>query len=280
MLEIGRYNRLTIVKEVDFGVYLDGGERGEILLPAKYVPHNAAQGDEVEVFIYLDSEDRIIATTETPYAQVGEFACLRVNSVNRVGAFLDWGLDSKELLVPFREQRAEMVAGKYYIVYLYVDEASDRIVATAKINRYLGQTPVDYSFNQPVDLLVTQETDLGFKVIVNNAHWGMIYHSEIFTAVRRGDKLRGYVTHIRADEKVDVALQPVGYKASVDPLAEMILEALGREGGFLPLTDKSDADLIASYFGCSKKNFKKAIGALYKKHQIQLLDNGIKLGDE
>lgn len=183
MLEIGRYNRLTIVKEVDFGVYLDGGERGEILLPAKYVPRNVAPGDEVEVFIYLDSEDRIIATTETPYAQVGEFACLRVNSVNRVGAFLDWGLDSKELLVPFREQRSEMVAGKYYIVYLYVDEASDRIVATAKINRYLGQTPVDYSFNQPVDLLVTQETDLGFKVIVNNAHWGMIYHSEIFTAV-------------------------------------------------------------------------------------------------
>ena len=276
MLQIGKFNTLIVVKVVDFGVYLDGGEKGEILLPANSVPVGCAVGDELEVFIYFDSEDRIIATTEQPYAQVGEFACLRVKSINRVGIFLDWGLMGKELLVPFREQRSEMRTGRYYTVYLYVDETSGRIVATAKIGRYLQRTPVEYTFNQEVDILVVQETELGYKVIVNNAHWGMIYHSEIFTAVRCGDRLKGYVTHIRADEKVDVALRPAGYE-SIDPLSQTILDALKNAGGFLPFTDKSDADKIAARFGCSKKSFKKAVGALYKKQQIRLLDDGIEL---
>jgi len=171
-----------------------------------------------------------------------------------------------------------MFPGKYYTVYLYLDEVSGRIVATAKLNRYLQRKPVDYTFNQEVDILVTQETELGFKVIVDNAHWGMIYHNEIFKPVHRGDRLRGYVTHIRADEKVDVALQPAGYQG-VDPLSQEILAVLQERGGFIPLSDKSDAEEIASTFGCSKKNFKKAIGALYKKRIIIILDEGIRLAE-
>lgn len=276
MTEVGKYNTLPILRSVDFGVYLDGGELGEILLPQRYLPEGSRVGDAVEVFVYYDSEDRVIATTERPYAQVGEFAVLKVNSVNPVGVFLDWGLASKELLVPFREQRAEMFPGKYYVVYLYVDEVSGRIVATAKINRFLQKTPVDYTLNQEVSLLVTQETELGFKVIVDNAHWGMIYHNEIFKPVHRGDRLTGYVTHIRADEKVDVALQPVGY-GGVDSLAQGILDAIRKNDGFLRFNDKSDAGEIAAVFGCSKKNFKKAVGALYRQRLIEILDDGIRL---
>ena len=276
MTEVGKYNILPILRSVDFGVYLDGGELGEILLPQRYLPEGSRVGDAVEVFVYYDSEDRVIATTERPYAQVGEFAVLKVNSVNPVGVFLDWGLASKELLVPFREQRAEMFPGKYYVVYLYVDEVSGRIVATAKINRFLQKTPVDYTLNQEVSLLVSQETELGFKVIVDNAHWGMIYHNEIFKPVHRGDRLTGYVTHIRADEKVDVALQPVGY-GGVDSLAQGILDAIRKNDGFLRFNDKSDAGEIAAAFGCSKKNFKKAVGALYRQRLIEILDDGIRL---
>ena len=276
MTEVGKYNTLPILRSVDFGVYLDGGELGEILLPQRYLPEGSRVGDAVEVFVYYDSEDRVIATTERPYAQVGEFAVLKVNSVNPVGVFLDWGLASKELLVPIREQRAEMFPGKYYVVYLYVDEVSGRIVATAKINRFLQKTPVDYTLNQEVSLLVTQETELGFKVIVDNAHWGMIYHNEIFKPVHRGDRLTGYVTHIRADEKVDVALQPVGY-GGVDSLAQGILDAIRKNDGFLRFNDKSDAGEIAAAFGCSKKNFKKAVGALYRQRLIEILDDGIRL---
>lgn len=276
MTEVGKYNTLPILRSVDFGVYLDGGELGEILLPQRYLPEGSRVGDAVEVFVYYDSEDRVIATTERPYAQVGEFAVLKVNSVNPVGVFLDWGLASKELLVPFREQRAEMFPGKYYVVYLYVDEVSGRIVATAKINRFLQKTPVDYTLNQEVSLLVTQETELGFKVIVDNAHWGMIYHNEIFKPVHRGDRLTGYVTHIRADEKVDVALQPVGY-GGVDSLAQGILDAIRKNNGFLRFNDKSHAGEIAAAFGCSKKNFKKAVGALYRQRLIEILDDGIRL---
>ena len=276
MTEVGKYNTLPILRSVDFGVYLDGGELGEILLPQRYLPEGSRVGDAVEVFVYYDSEDRVIATTERPYAQVGEFAVLKVNSVNPVGVFLDWGLASKELLVPFREQRAEMFPGKYYVVYLYVDEVSGRIVATAKINRFLQKTPVDYTLNQEVSLLVTQETELGFKVTVDTANWGVISHNEIFKPVHRGDRLTGYVTHIRADEKVDVALQPVGY-GGVDSLAQGILDAIRKNDGFLRFNDKSDAGEIAAAFGCSKKNFKKAVGALYRQRLIEILDDGIRL---
>ncbi len=275
MVEIGKYNRLAIVKELEFGLYLDGGEQGEILLPRRYLPEHFEIGEELEVFIYFDSEDRIIATTERPYAEVGEVAWLCVESVNRVGAFLDWGL-MKDLLVPFREQRATMQEGRNYLVYIYLDDESQRIVASAKIEKFLDNLPPEYTSNQEVDILVGQDTDLGYKVVINNLHTGMIYHNEIFQPIERGDKLKAYIKQVREDEKIDVLLQPMGYD-KIDGLSAQILELLKESGGYIPVSDRSSADLIMEYFACSKKNFKKAVGSLYKKRMIQILEDGIKL---
>lgn len=276
MLQPGRYNTLRVVKEVDFGIYLDGGEQGEILMPAKYVPEGTSVDDEIEVFVYYDSEDRLIATTEEPYIIVGEFAFLEAKSVNRVGAFLDWGITAKDLLVPFAEQRAPMREGGVYLVYAYVDKATGRIAASAKVDKFLDNEPLSYKINQPVELLVVQETELGYKVIVENKHWGMLYRNEIFSPVEPGDYLTGYVRKVRDDDKLDIALQPAGYKKNVGDLSQKILDALAAAGGFLPYGDKSDAAEIAAAFGCSKKNFKKAIGTLYKAHRIMILPEGIK----
>ena len=276
MLQPGRYNTLRVVKEVDFGIYLDGGEQGEILMPAKYVPEGTSVDDEIEVFVYYDSEDRLIATTEEPYIIVGEFAFLEAKSVNRVGAFLDWGITAKDLLVPFAEQRAPMREGGVYLVYAYVDKATGRIAASAKVDKFLDNEPLSYKINQPVELLVVQETELGYKVIVENKHWGMLYRNEIFSPVEPGDYLTGYVRKVRDDDKLDIALQPAGYKKNVGDLSQKILDALAAAGGFLPYGDKSDAAEIAAAFGCSKKNFKKAIGTLYKARRIMILPEGIK----
>lgn len=276
MLQPGRYNTLRVVKEVDFGIYLDGGEQGEILMPAKYVPEGTSVDDEIEVFVYYDSEDRLIATTEEPYIIVGEFAFLEAKSVNRVGAFLDWGITAKDLLVPFAEQRAPMREGGVYLVYAYVDKATGRIAASAKVDKFLDNEPPSYKINQPVELLVVQETELGYKVIVENKHWGMLYRNEIFSPVEPGDYLTGYVRKVRDDDKLDIALQPAGYKKNVGDLSQKILDALAAAGGFLPYGDKSDAAEIAAAFGCSKKNFKKAIGTLYKARRIMILPEGIK----
>ncbi len=278
MVHIGKRNILEVVKTVDFGVYLNGEDKGEILLPMRYVPKNCHVGDTIDVFIYLDSEDRIIATTEEPYIHVGEFAYLRAKSINRFGAFLDWGL-MKDLLVPFSEQQANMKQDHYYIVYAYLDHESGRIVASAKLNKFLNNIPVDYKKNQEVDLLIVQETEIGYKVIINNAHWGMIYHNEIFCEVAKGDRLKGYVKHIREDEKIDISLQPIGYE-KINDLSSKILQSLYENEFYLPLTDKSSAEQIAQYFACSKKNFKKAIGALYKQRAIVILENGIRLCKE
>ena len=274
MVKLGKYNKLKVVKELDFGMYLDGGsEFGEILLPTKYIPKGTKIGDEIEVFLYLDSEDRVIATTLKPYAQAGEFAYLQVVAVNRVGAFLDWGLP-KDLLVPFREQRSEMKEGYRYIVYIYADVESRRLVASAKLNKFLDNTPVEYEYNQEVDLLVTQKTEQGWKVIVNSQHSGMIYDNEIFVPVQRGDRLKGYVKHIRSDEKIDVTLQKTGYDVeTMDRLAKEIYEKLRVSGGIIPLSDKSSAEEITEIFGCSKKSYKKAIGALYKAKLITITPN-------
>ena len=263
MIQLGKYCTLKVVKELDFGMYLDGGEEfGEILLPTKYIPNGTKIGDELEVFLYLDSEDRIIATTLRPFAQAGEFAYLQVASVNRVGAFLDWGLP-KDLLVPFREQRSEMKQGYKYIVYIYADVESRRLVASAKLNKFLDNTPVEYEYNQEVDLLVTQKTDLGWKVIVNSRHSGMIYDNEIFVPIQKGDRIKGYVKHIRSDEKLDITLQKTGYNVdAMDALAKEIFEKLKASGGIIPLSDKSSAEEIAEIFGCSKKSYKKAIGSI------------------
>ena len=278
MIQLGKYCTLKVVKELDFGMYLDGGEEyGEILLPTKYIPKGTKVGDEIEVFLYLDSEDRIIATTLRPFAQAGEFAYLQVASVNRVGAFLDWGLP-KDLLVPFREQRSEMKQGYKYIVYIYADVESRRLVASAKLNKFLDNTPVEYEYNQEVDLLVTQKTDLGWKVIVNSRHSGMIYDNEIFVPIQKGDRIKGYVKHIRSDEKLDITLQKTGYDVdAMDALAKEIFEKLKASGGIIPLSDKSSAEEIAEIFGCSKKSYKKAIGSLYKSKLINITPKTIEL---
>ena len=278
MIQLGKYSTLKVVKELDFGMYLDGGEEfGEILLPTKYIPKGTKVGDEIEVFLYLDSEDRIIATTLKPYAQAGEFAYLQVASVNRVGAFLDWGLP-KDLLVPFREQRSEMKQGYKYIVYIYADVESRRLVASAKLNKFLDNTPVEYEYNEEVDLLVTQKTDLGWKVIVNSRHSGMIYDNEIFVPIQKGDRIKGYVKHIRRDEKLDITLQKTGYDVeAMDTLAKEIFEKLKASGGIIPLSDKSSAEEIAEIFGCSKKSYKKAIGSLYKAKLINITPKTIEL---
>ncbi len=277
MLQIGKFNTLKVVKTVDFGLYLDGGEKGEILLPRKFLPEKPyAEGDELSVFVYYDSEDRLIATTRKPYVQVGQFARLQVKSVTKVGAFLDWGVEAKDLLVPFREQHGEMQPDRYYIVYVYLDFATGRIVASAKLDKFLDNVPPEYTPNQPVEILVVQETQLGYKVIINNLHWGVIYHNEIFRPVAIGEHLQAYIKQVRDDERIDVSLQPIGYEQRIDPLSETILKRLDEAGGCLPLSDKSPAEEIARYFQCSKKSFKKAIGALYKARRIVIDEREIR----
>lgn len=275
MAEIGKLNTLRVVKEVDFGMYLDGGEHGEILLPKRYVPENAKPEDLLDVFIYLDSEDRIIATTETPYIKIGEFACLKVVAVTPMGAFLDWGL-MKDLFVPFREQKLKMEEGRWYIVTVYLDPETKRLVASAKIEKFLDNLPPDYEAGQEVDLLIAGETDLGFNAIINNKHLGVLYKNEIFQPLRKGERLKGYIKKIREDEKIDLLLQKAGY-AKVDDISMRIVEVLKKNNGFLPVTDKSDPDTIYELFGVSKKTYKKAIGSLFKFRIIEIEDKGIRL---
>lgn len=278
MVEIGKYNTLTVVKVIDFGVYLDGGEWGEILMPKEYVPANCFPDDEVNVFVYFDSEDRIVATTEVPAIQVGEFAYLKVVAVSQVGAFLDWGL-RKDLLVPFREQRDPMVEGKFYLVYAYEDKASHRIAASTKIDKYLDQVFPEYEPKQEVDLLIARKTDLGYAVIINNEHWGLVYDNEIFQPLKIGQRTKGYIKAIREDEKLDVSLQAPGY-AKIEGLAGVVLEKLKDYNGVLDLSDKSEPEEIYRVFGCSKKNYKKALGTLLKQGFIEISDKEVRLKSE
>ena len=278
MVEIGRFNTLTVVKIVDFGVYLDGGERGEILMPKEYVPANCFQDDVVKAFVYFDSEDRIVATTEHPHVMVGEFAFLKVVALSPVGAFLDWGL-RKDLLVPFREQRDPMIEGKSYLVYAYLDKASDRIVASTKIDKYLDQVFPEYEPHEEVEVLIARKSDLGYNVIVNNMHWGLIYNNEIFQPLKIGQKMKGYIKEVREDEKIDVTLQLPGY-AKIEGLAGMVLEKLKDYGGILDLSDKSEPEEIYKVFGCSKKNYKKALGTLLKQRLIEIGDSEVRLKTE
>ncbi len=275
MLQIGNYNTLRITKLVSFGVYLDGGDGKEILLPTRYVPKDAKVDDEVQVFIYHDNEGRLIATTLHPKAVVGEFAFMRVKSVNSTGAFLDWGL-MKDLLVPFKEQKMAMREGKWYLVYVHLDHLTGRIVASARVEKFLGNVPPEYESNQEVDLLVADDTEIGYKVIVNDLHWGMIYHNQVFQRLEKGERLKGYVKGVREDDKLDISLQPLGYQR-VDGISQRILEALQMKDGYLPVHDKSDPEEIYSLFRCSKKAFKQAIGSLYKQHRIRMEADGIRL---
>lgn len=272
---VGKYNTLNIVKELDFGVYLDGAELGEILLPKRYVPSNFRPGDDVEVFLYFDSDDRIIATTEKPFATVGEFALLRVKSVDKFGAFMDWGL-MKDLLVPFREQKTTMIEGRSYIVHVFIDKVSNRIAASAKLEQFLDRIPPEYEVGQQVDLMIWQATDLGYKTIVNHYHQGMLYANEVFQKLNVGQTLKGYIKKIRDDHKIDLSLYPAGY-AKVGEQTDPILEYLKKEGGFAKLTDKTAPDEIYSLFGISKKTFKNALGALYKQGTIVIEKDGIRL---
>ncbi|MDR1357130.1 MAG: GntR family transcriptional regulator [Tannerellaceae bacterium] len=275
MFEIGKYNTLKVVKDLDFGLYLDGGEGVEILLPARYVPRNTKPGDEVEVFIYHDNEGRVIATTARPLAIAGEFSFMEVRSVNQTGAFLNWGI-MKELLVPFREQKAPMQEGRRYLVYVHVDHVTGRIVASARIDKYLDNVMPAYVHGQEVSLLVADETDMGYKVIINNLHWGLVYRSETFRSIEKGERLKGYIKSVREDEKIDVSLTPPGYR-KVKGVTASILESLKAHGGFLPVHDKSDPGEIYALFGCSKKAFKQAVGALYKDGVITIEASGIRL---
>ncbi len=276
MVQIGKYNTLKVVKEVDFGLYLDGGEEhGEILLPIRYVPEDTNVDDELEVFIYLDSEDRIIATTEKPFATVGEFAFLNVSSVTQVGAFLNWGL-MKDLLVPFREQKMKMQEGRSYPVYIYLDDESQRIVATAKLEPVLDNIIPDYTVGQEVELFVVERTELGYKVVINNLHTGLIYHNEMFRDVKIGDRCPGYIKKVREDDKIDVNLHKQGFE-KMDDLSTKVFELLKERGGYLAVSDKSAAELIYKVFGMSKKNFKKAIGGLYKQRLISIDTEGIRI---
>ena len=275
-VKLGEYNQLEIVKEVDFGVYLDGGDDGEILLPTRYVPDGCKPGDVLNVFIYLDMDERLIATTLQPYVKVGEFACLEVAWVNQYGAFLDWGL-MKDLFVPFREQKMKMLKGNSYVVHVHLDEDSYRIVASAKVEKYLSKDMPEYNAGDEVEVLVWQKTDLGFKVIVDNKFGGMIFKNEIFTDVRTGMKMTAYIKQVRPDGKIDLELQKGGVK-KVEDFADTLLEYIRSNGGSTPLNDKTEADVIYSTFGVSKKTFKKAVGDLYKKRLIVLEgEQGIRL---
>jgi uncharacterized protein len=275
MADIGKFNTLAMVRAVEFGVYLDGGESGEILLPKKYVPDRFAVGDEIEVFVYGDSEDRLVATTEQPYAKAGDFALLKVHSVNDVGAFLDWGL-SKHLLVPFREQKIKMEAGKSYVVCVYVDEQTNRMCGSARLDRFLNNPDVEFVRGQEVDLLLVSHTDLGYNAIIDGARWGVLYNNEVFQELRQGDHVKGYIRKLREDGKIDLSLQKQGY-SNVADVTTTIVEILRARGGFINVTDKSTPDVIYEIFGMSKKTYKKAVGSLYKDRLITLEENGIRL---
>ncbi len=275
MAEIGVFNNLRVIKEVDFGVYLDGGEHEEILLPRRYVPENCNVDDNIRVFIYLDSEDRFIATTETPYAMVGDFALLKVVAVESVGAFLDWGL-LKDLLVPFGEQSPTMEIGKSYIVRIYVDKQSNRIAATTRLDRYLDNDPGNFHAGQEVELLICNQTDIGYKAIINGTHWGVLYSNEVFQPLKSGQKAKGYIKKVREDNKIDLSLHKPGYER-VDDITDTILNVLKEQGGFISVTDKSSPETINKLFGVSKKTYKKAIGAIYRKRLITIESDGIRL---
>ncbi len=272
---LGDYNRLEVVRTVPFGMYLDGGVEGEVLLPSRYVPEGCKPGDVLDVFIYLDQDEKPVATTEKPLAKVGDFACLEVAWTNQYGAFLRWG-PMKDLFCPFREQKIRMVKGARYIVYVTVDEETYRLMATAKVEKWLSQEPPHYSHGDEVSLLVWQKTDLGFKVIIDNRYSGLVYEDQIFRPLRTGDRLKGYIDHVRQDGKIDVTIQPTG-RRQTEEFSEALLRYLQDNGGRCELGDKSPAELIADRFKVSKKTFKKAVGDLYRRRLITVNDQGIAL---
>ena len=278
MATIGKRNTLTVLRDSTPGIYLDGGEHGEILLPNRYVPRGVEMGDRLEVFVYRDSEDRLVATTETPRATVGEVATLKVISINRqVGAFLDWGL-AKDLLLPFREQTGPVQVGQDAVVRVYLDEKTQRIVASMKLHRDSAIEPPNYRTGQQVEFLITDKTPLGYKALVEGKHPGLLYHEGISVPVAIGQKLKGFVRALRPDGNIDLSLDQAGYRR-VAPLALRIVQALQRNGGWLGLDDDSPPEAIRQAFGASKKAFKQALGTLYKARRVRFSKPGIELLD-
>ena len=278
MATIGKRNLLSAIRESSPGLYLDGGELGEILLPGRYTPPNLKPGDKLDVFIYRDSEDRLVATTEKPLAMVGDFACLRVVSVNQnVGAFLDWGL-AKDLLLPFREQNAPVRVGDHVVVCVCLDVKTDRILATTRLNRHLSRERPPYCNGQPVNLIVVRQTPLGYETIVENAHLGLLYHDNLAAPLHPGDRLKGFVRTVRPSGKIDLSLDASGYKR-VAALTDQIVAALKQHGGRLDFDDDSSPEAIRGVFGVSKKAFKQALGKLYKTRRIQFTKPGVQLLD-
>ncbi len=265
---IGRMNNLRVVKEKDFGVYLDGEQFGEILLPKRYVPKGLKVGQQVDVFIYLDSEDELIATTLEPKVQVGEFAGLMSVAVNQVGAFFDWGLP-KDLLVPFSQQKNRVEEGERHLLFVYLDQVTNRIVATTKIDALLNREEPPYRTGDKVEIIIGDKTNIGFKCIVDNRFWGVLFFQDAVGQVRKGDKLPAFIKRVREDGKIDLSIQQTGYK-KVTNLLDQIIEHMEQNGGEMPLTDKSDPQEIFRVFNVSKATFKKAIGALYKEQKIVL----------
>lgn len=277
MIEIGVYNKLLILRETSVGLYLGDGEGEDVLLPNKYCPEKGTYefGDELEVFVYLDYAERKVATNLEPKIKLHEFALLEVASVQDVGAFMDWGLE-KQLLVPFGEQRQRMEEGRWYIVYLDLDVETERLYATNRLNNILQNEIMDLRETEKVDLLVMKQTDLGYTVIVNNEHTGLVYDSDTDRELRVGERMDGYVKRIRPDNKLDISLRPMGYANTNDEYEEAIMDSLDFADGFLPYNDKSDPDDIRAQFDMSKKSFKKAIGGLYKKRMISIDKDGIR----
>ena len=274
-MQIGRYNTLTIDRVTKVGLFLTDG-KSDVLLPVKYVPEEYEIGQSVSVFVYLDHEERPVATTLEPYIQLDEFACLRVNHTNSYGAFLDWGLE-KDLFVPFSEQARPMEQGKRYLVFLYMDEKTNRLVASSKTNRFLSNEELTVAVNDAVDLIISHTTDIGINVIINQKHKGLLYKSEVYNdKLRIGDHLTGYIKNIRPDNKIDVSLQKQGFD-NIEPNAQKILDTLKAGRGYLRLHDGSDPEDVKAVLQMSKKTFKKAVGVLYKQRLITIKPDGIYL---
>jgi predicted RNA-binding protein (virulence factor B family) len=274
MIEIGKYNTLTVEKLVDFGIYLTDGT-DSILLPKKWVLRDMLPGKEVEVFIYKDNEERPIATTLKPYATVGEFACLKVKDLNELGAFMVWGIE-KDIFVPYREQATEMQAGRRYVVYIFVDSVTDRVVASSKLSKFINQDDIDVKELDEVEILVSKKTDLGYEAIINGKLKGLIYENEIFSPIQVGDIRSAFIKKIREDNKIDLSLQARDFGISDDAKTK-ILEVLEQRNGFLALNDESEPEDIKEQLHMSKKSFKKAIGGLFKDKKIRITEKGIEL---
>ena len=279
-IRLGKRNRLEVLRAVDFGLYLDAGAVGDVLLPQRYVPEGTKVGDVVDVFLYLDGEERLVATTEQPLIEVGQFASLEVSWVNEFGAFLNWGL-MKDLFCPFREQKMKMQQGRHYLVYCYIDPITYRIVASAKLEKFLSKDNPPYASGDEVEALVQQQTDLGLKVIVDGKYSGLLFQNEIFQPLHMGDRVRAYVKQVRPDGKIDLKLQRHFGKLRVTDFSAQLLAYLQRQpSGYCPLHDKSDAEDIYRTFGVSKKTFKRGVGDLYKQRLITIGDEGLQLTDE